>query len=356
MGFAFGMKITSLDVAHAAGVSPATVSLVLNDRTNIALSPATRQRVREVAERMGYRPNHLARSLHRGSTQTIGVLLPTLASSFVAHIADGIQMEAGECDHRVLLSHTRHDPEIETRQIELLLQHKVDGVIVVTGERTLPKLPERLNVLEQARVPCVVVDDRTHADRVDCVVSQDRLGAEMAVRHLVEGGHRRIVHLAAGTTTSTARDRLAGYRTALRRAGLPFSQPLVLGRSYLEDPDTDALDRLLAVRRPPTAIFAANDRRVAVILPRLRSKGLRVPEDVALVGYANYDFAEYLDLTSVDQLPSDLGRAAFRRLRERIARPGLGPRLIELPVRLVMRTSSRPRKPSETSTPTCLDR
>ena len=340
------MKISSLDVAHAAGVSPATVSLVLNGRTHIALSPATRQRVREAAERLGYRPNHLARSLHRGKSQTIGVVLPSLASSYVARIAEGIQTEAGLSDHRMLLAHTRHDPQVEIQQFELLLQHKVEGIVIVTGETTLPMLADRLAVLGRAQVPCVVVDDRTHADRVDCVVSDDRLGAELAVLHLVAGGHRRIAHLAAGTFTSTARDRLAGYQAALRKAKLPFSQALVLGNSYLGGESTAALEQLLASSNPPTAIFAANDRRLAELLPLFRSRALRVPAALALVGYANYDFAEYLDLTSVDQHPTELGRAAFRRLLARIAKPRMEPKLIELPIRLVPRGSSANRNSS----------
>lgn len=334
------MKTTNLDVAHAAGVSPATVSLVLNGRTHIALSPATRQRVREAAERLGYRPNLLARSLNRGRSQTIGVVLPSLASSYVARIAEGIQTEARVHDHRMLLAHTRHDEQIETQQLELLLQHKVEGVVLVTGETTLPGLAGRLAMLDRAGVPCVVVDDRTHADRVDCVVSDDRLGAMLAVRHLIAGGHRRIAHLSAGTRTSTARDRLEGYKAALREAGLRFSRARVVGSSYLLGESPRALEEMLDSSEPPTALFAANDRRLAELMPLLKARGLRIPADLALVGYADYDFAGYLDLTSVDQDPTGLGRVALCRLLERIAEPRLGPKLFQLPVRLVPRGSS----------------
>ncbi|MBL9174867.1 MAG: LacI family DNA-binding transcriptional regulator [Verrucomicrobiales bacterium] len=334
------MKVCSRDVARAAGVSPATVSLVMNGRTHIALSESTRARVRDAAERLGYRPNQVARNLLTGRTRTLGLLLPSLASSFVARIADGVQREAGDRDQHVLLAHTRRDPAFEQRQIEMLLQHQVEGLVIVASEETLPSLESRLDVLEQAGVPCVVIDDHTHVDRVDCVVSDDRQGAEAAVAHLIHAGHRRIAHWGAGDATSSARDRLGGYRTALRRARIPFSASLVLGDSFRSAPAPEVVRQWLARRNPPTALFAANDRHLAECLPVFRDLRIRIPEDLALVGYANYDFAAYLDLTSVDQDPTALGKAATRRLLDRIASPRMKPSRMDLPTRLVVRGSS----------------
>lgn len=312
----------------------------MNDRRDIVLSNTTRQRVREVAARMGYRPNYLARSLLRGCTQTVGVLLPSLASSFVARIAEGIQAVAWDRDHRVLLSHTRHDSDIEERQLALLLEHKVDGLVIVTGEKTLPDLAKRLDALAQARVPTVVVDEDSVADRVDCVVSDDVEGARVAVEHLLASGHRRIGFMGAGKATSSARARCAGYRKALASAGVPFDPALVCGETYLSDHGVAVLRCLLGLSSPPTAIFAANDRRLAEGLPWLHEQGVRVPQDLALVGYANYDFAAYLQLTSVDQHPEGLGRRAMTRLLQRIEKPLQKPgRLVE-PVALVVRASS----------------
>lgn len=333
------MDVSGEDVAREAGVSPATVSLVLNGRTNVSLSPATRERVTAVAQRLGYRPNQVARNLLRGRTQTIGVILPTLASSFVAQIAEGIQAAAGDHQHQVLLAHTRHDREFEARQLELLLQHRVDGILLVAGEATLPQLPEHLDTLARRPVPIVVVDDRTHRDRVDCVVSDDRTGAAAAVTHLISAGHRRIGFLGAGEGSSSARDRLAGYRTALRQAGIAFDPTLVAGRSYLDDESAKAAATLLDRRNRPTALFAANDRRLAEALPVLDRLGLRVPEDLALVGYANYDFSAYLGLTSVEQGPGQLGRVALQRLLQRIEDSSLKPLQILEPVHLVIRRS-----------------
>ena len=329
----------SRDVARAAGVSQTTVSLVLNNRRDIALSETTRERVRATATRLGYRPNQLARNLLRGHTGTLGVILPSLASSFVAQIAEGIQAAAWDHDRRVLLAHTRHQTEVEARQLDLLLQQQVDGVLLVTGEGTLADLPQRLDTLAQAGVPCIVIDETSVAARVDCVATDDRLGARVAVQHLLQLGHRHIGHLGAGTTTSSSRERLAGYRDALTAAGLRFNPRRVAGTAYVSGSASTALDQLLHESPRPTAVFAANDRHLAEALPRLAARGLRVPDDLALVGYANYDFSAYLGFTSVDQQPRELGRRALLQLLRRLQNPNLKPTRIVLSTRLVVRHS-----------------
>ncbi len=336
------MRVRNLDVAREAGVSPTTVSLVLNDRTQVALAPETKRRVQEVAARMGYRPNLLARSLLSGRTQTLGVIIPSLSSSYVARIVEGMQEEAGDSNQQLLLTDTRHDPETEAAQMELLLRHSVDGVLIVTGESTLRSLPERLRVLREAGVPCVVIDDQSHAEQVDCVVSQDRIGAEMAVTHLIELGHRRIAHLSGGSGTSTARDRLSGYRRALKRASIPFQSEWVAGRSFSVAAAAQALEALVSLPKPPTAYFAANDRLWAEAIQALRPRSARLLRNAAVVGYANYDFSAYLGISSVDQSPQSLGKAALRRLLDRIETPSMPPQCLELPVNLVVRNSSKP--------------
>lgn len=346
-------RCSCLDVARAAGVSPATVSLVLNDRRHVAIPEPTRERVREAAKKLGYRPNRLASSLLRGRTQTVGVVLPSLASSYVANLAEGIQAAAWDRDHRVLLAHTRYEPDVEARQLDLLLDHQVDGVIIITGERTIGDLPRRLDTLARAGVPCVVADEASVAERVDCVVSDDLAGARQAVTHLIELGHKRIAHLGAGQLTSSARDRLAGYRAALAEAGLPCQRCWIAGERYLDGDPAGVMRQLLASASPPTAVFAANDRLLAESLPMLRSLSLRIPEDLALVGYADYDFAAYLGFTTVDQQPREMGRQALLRLLERIADPSLKPLVHRLAPRLVVRSSSGARPlPAEAHPPT----
>jgi LacI family transcriptional regulator len=332
-------KLSGNDVARAAGVSQTTVSFVLSGRTDITIPEATRERVRRVARELGYRPNGVARSLARGCTQTIGVIVPRVDSTFCGQIAQGIQEACIESDYRVLLAHTLHRPEVEARQVDLLLEHRVDGLICVADEWTIGDLPRRVSGVLGEHVPCVVIDDRSLADRVDCVVSDDDHGARLAVRHLLALGHRRVAHLGAGEWTSPARDRASGYRAAMQEAGVEVDEALVVGRSFSMHGAAEAMGALLDRPNPPTAIFAANDRLAAEAVEAIEGRGLRVPEDVAIVGYADMEVAHYLKLTTVHQGTLQMGRLAVRRLLRRIAEPGLAPEVLSLPTRLVVRRS-----------------
>lgn len=334
--------VRGADVAHAAGVSVATVSLVLNDRRNVVLSERTRDRVREAARRLGYLPNRVAQSLIQGRTRTMGVVLPSLASSFVARIVDGIGSAATSAGLGLLLAHSRHDPESEDRQLEILLGQRVEGIVIVAGEGTLPTLGRRLDRLQQSATPFVVVDDDTHGHRGDCVVSDDLQGMDLAVAHLASLGHRRIAHLGAGTATSTARARQDGYRAAMTRLRLRVDRDWIAGDAFRSADPAASLMCLLRARRPPTAVVAANDRHLAAALPSLLAAGVQVPRDLSIVGYANYDFASYLGLSSVEQDPELIGAKAFERLRSRIEEGPSKPTRIRMPVRLVLRSSTQP--------------
>lgn len=330
---------STTDVARLAGVSQTTVSFVLNNRMDIAIPDVTRQRVLEAARNLGYRRNSLARSLVRGCTQTIGVIVPRMDNSFAAQIVQGIQEACAESEYRVLLAHTLHKPEVEAHQVELLLEYRVDGLICVCDEWTITDLPKWLDVVLADGLACVLVDDRSLASRVDCIVSDDLRGSLLAVRHLMELGHRRIGHLAAGTRTSTARDRTAGYRQALETAGLPVDERLIIGQSYRMDNTRDTMHALLDLEEPPTAVFAANDIKAADAVHAIEERGLRIPHDVALVGYANLLLAHYLHLTSMDQHAQELGHRAARRVLQRIDDPDMQAEEIRMPTELVVRHS-----------------
>ena len=332
-------KISSLDVAKQAGVSPATVSLVLNDRRDIVLSESTRERVRTVAAKLGYRPNLVARNLLRGRTETIGVIVARMDNSFSGRIVQGIQEASLAADYRVLLAHTRNEPEIVTRQWRMLEDHQVDGIICVADEATLPQLHQHVHGVSKRGLPCVLVDDRTLSSEVDCVVSDDVSGAAQVVKHFLSLGHCRIAHISAGTRTSSARDRIAGYRSAMKSAGIRIHPDWIVGDSYLKADSVHLLKGLLDLPRPPTAVFAANDRLLAQALSLLRERGAAIPDDLALAGYANFDFSSYLGFTTVEQHPDEMGRQAFIRLQQRMANARLRPKIIRISVSLLVRQS-----------------
>ncbi len=235
------------------------------------------------------------------------MIVPRVDSTFCGQIAQGIQEACIESDYRVLLAHTLHRSEVEARQVDLLLEHRVDGLICVADEWTIGDLPRRVQGVLDEHVPCVVVDDRSLADRVDCVVSDDDRGARLAVRHLLALGHRRVAHLGAGPWTSPARDRDAAYRAALHEAGLEVDEALIAGQSFSMHRAAEPMKALLDLPRPPTAVFAANDRMAAEAILAIERRGLRVPEDVAIVGYSDMEMSQYLELTTVHQDTLQMG-------------------------------------------------
>jgi LacI family transcriptional regulator len=332
-------RISSHDVAHHAGVSRATVSFVLNGRTDLRIAAETRERVLRAASELGYRPNGVARSLVRGKTQTIGVIVPRLDSSFTADIVNGIQEACAGRDYRVLLAYSLHAPDVEAKEAYVLLEQRVDGILCVAGHRTLDETHRWLAQALAEHVPCVLVKQHLPDLAVDYVVSDDDHGARAAVKHLLHLGHRRIGHLSAGTRASSARERDAGYRAALADAGVAVDESLIAGGSYRPESATAGMTTLLQLPEPPTAVFAANDSMAAAALEVATQRGLRVPEDVALVGYGDVSMARYLRLTTVHQPAKRMGLRAAERLFDRLEDPDLPPEGIVLPTRLVVRAT-----------------
>lgn len=336
-------KPGALDVARRAGVSLTTVSFVMNSRMDKSIPASTRERVLNAARELGYRPNALVRGLVRGKTQTIGVLVPRLDSSFHATIVQGIQEVCNAQDYRILLADSQHDPDLEARQIYLLLEHRVDGLlsVAVAEGGIAPQTARWLKTVKTEGLPFVVVDDRTLASEVDCVVTDDFAGAKLAVGHLLRLGHRRIAHLSAGSGMTSARDRHAGYRAALESAGIAYDDSLVAGDSYFMKPEDlqKPIRTLLELPEAPTALFAANDDLAAEAYQFVRRQGGSIPTDLALVGYGNTEVGRFLGLTTVHQEPLQMGRQAAERLFARLIDFSLAVEESVLPTRLILRES-----------------
>ncbi len=332
-------KPSMVDVAKRAGVSQTTVSYVLSGRKDVVIPETTRERIWRAARELGYRPNSLARGLVKGKTQTIGVLMPRMDSSFHALIMDGIQEVCTTADYRVLLADSRHDAELEARQVEMLLEHRVDGIIsiAVAGASS----GSWVRMLKREGVPLVIVDEHTFEGEADCVVSDDVTGARAAVEHLIRLGHQRIVHLSAGTDMSAARDRCAGYLAAMQEAGIQPREEWVKGDSFFMPVERihEIVAELLDMPKAPTALFAANDDLAAEAIEVARLRGIAVPQQLAIVGYGNTEVGRHLRLTTVHQDPRRMGQEAARRLMQRLQNPGLPVECILLPTQLVIRES-----------------
>lgn len=330
----------SLDVAKLAGVSQTTVSFVLNNRADRQISEEVKVRVWKAVEELGYRPNRLANALLRGKSQTIGILLPSDSIPFHTYIVNGIEETLASQGFRVLMAHNRSNPEHEKEEIQLLLDHSVDGIISCCSSLTLEAVPDWLQLLEEAQVPCCLLDDNRYHQRVDSVVSDDVEGTRAATAYLASLGHRRIVHFAGSEQTSSGRNRTLGFRLGLEEAGIAEEPWMVRHFGFVAKEWSP--EQILEAAAPATAILTSNDDLAGVATMVLRESGRDVPGDVSIVGYSNSRWANWFGLTSVDQDPYEIGAIAARRILLRQSDFELPPVLLSAPVRLIVRTSCAP--------------
>jgi DNA-binding LacI/PurR family transcriptional regulator len=331
-------KPTITDVARRAGVSKSLVSLVMRGADHV--SPGRRDAVTRAAAELGYRPNAMARSLVQRRTHMIGVMLSDLHNPFFADIVAGIQDEAARTGYKVLVNTGSRAAPAEADAVETLLQLRADGIIL-----TSPVLDDA--VIEQAsrEVPIVLVGRDGRGPSVDSVTNDDHAGAEMAVEHCVSLGHRRIAHIDGGHGAG-APDRRRGYEAGMKRLGLGAEVMMVPG-TYTEEGGHAGCLVLLAQLPRPTAIFAANDLAAIGALNAIEESGLKVPDDVSLVGYDNTSLAalRHISLTTLHQPRREMGRLALSTLRERMDDGRGQPRRVVLAPTLVVRASTAPPPP-----------
>ena len=303
-----GMTVSIKDIARAAGVSHSTVSRALSDSPLV--SAATKARIQQLAQEMGYSPDALARSLVIGRTQTIGIVATAITDPFIAEVVQAIEQTAYLHDYSVILALSNAEPEREIAAVEMLRSKRVDGVIV-TSSRVGALYQEHL---ERLGVPVVLLNShREQSGPYTFSVSMDNEhGGYLATYHLIRGGHRRIAYISGAKGSSDSLTRQAGYRRALEEAGLPFDPALVVPGTGRSDGGERALPQLLALAEPPTAVFCYNDMTAIGLLHAARRQGLAVPGSLAVVGFDDIPFASYVQpsLTTVVQPKAEMGRQA----------------------------------------------
>lgn len=335
-----GMRATIDDVARIANVSTATVSRALA-RPEL-VSEETRRRVMEVVESTGYRPNALARALRTRAAQAVIVLVPDFGNPFYTEIVRGMERRASASDYAVLMGNTESDPERERSYMRLLLDRRADGLLLLSG-----RLPEGCPAEGPARPPIVFVSEDLPGSEVPLVRIDNPAAAEMAVRYLIDLGHRRIGHVAGPPGRILSPERHAGYRQALEAVQIPYDPALVVTADFTFKGGRAAARRLLDLPEPPTALFCANDESAMGALRAARDKGLRVPEDLSVIGFDDIQLAEITDppLTTVRQPRAEMGAKAMDVLIRTIEGEALSGLDIVMPVELVVRGSTSSWRP-----------
>ena len=338
---------TIRDVARLAKVSIGTVSKALNDSGK--LKPETRARVIAEAKKLGFRPNDLALSLHRGHSLTVGVITTDSFGRFTMPIVEGLEAQLSDGGISVFLCNATDDREREARHVESLLGKRVDG-IVVTARRSDRRPALQVPV---SRVPVLYAFSQTDDPDALSLLPDDEGGARRATEHLIAVGRRRIAHVTGPEHFEAVQLRRDGYRAALKAARVPAPAGYFLAGAWSEAWGREALDRLFVRGRSvPDGIFCGNDQIARGIIDGLRERGITVPDAVSIVGFDNWEIiaaATRPPLTSIDMNLKELGREAGRRLLERIA----GARLRgvhRLPCSLIVRESCGAGRPDRRET------
>jgi LacI family transcriptional regulator len=324
------------DVARRAGVSAVTVSRVINDTGNV--SAATREKVERAIEELGYVPSVMARSLRSKRTRTLALIVSDITNPFWTTIARGVEDAAQSSDYSVFLYNTDENPVKQRRCLDVVVAQRVDGVVIAPYDSDAQNLAK----LRQRNVPTVVVDRRIEGWDVDSVYGDSVSGAKALVHHLVSLGHRRIAVLAGPAGTSTAEDRVTGYCMALAEAGISIDHRLIRRGEYRIASGEELTGQVLDEGLDPTAVFAANNTLAVGVIQALGERGLRVPQDIALVCFDDLPNASRLFpfLTVVVQPAYDMGVHAAQLLLSRLdSEVSLQPRHVVLPTRLIVRHS-----------------
>ncbi len=306
--------ITLEDIAIATGVSRATVSRALNDHPDI--SEATKQKISEAAQSMGYHANLLARGLSQRESHMIGVVVPTIHRPFWANAISGIEAVAYQAGYRVMICQSNEQYKREVETVGALVNSMVDGLIVAPAKETRD-FQHIENILSQ-RVPMLILERANNHLPITQVVTDDFGGAFMLVNHLVEAGYQRIAHITGPSQLQICRERQRGYHTALGQHQLTSHPQWVIESEFTRESAGEAFRRLMALPNPPDAVFCFADIMATGALLAAQEMHLRVPNAVAIAGFGDDDLSQFIGLTTVSQSSFVMGQRVAQLLLEEI--------------------------------------
>lgn len=327
------------DIARDLGVSLMTVSKALRSHSDI--SEETKRRVLKRAKELKYRPNWIARSLVTRRTYMVGLIIPDLMHSFFAEVAKGIARKFEPLGYQIVISNSEENPDAELREIQVLLDRSVDGIIIAAAQPNVRG--ELFKTLEGRNIPYVLIDRLPAGFEGHFVGGRDEEIGMMATEHLIEQGCRRIAHL-RGPTNSTGIGRLRGYRRALAKHHLDATAEYVVSGQHEDSTGYEGMRKLLGVSPPPDGVFCYNDPVAAGAIKAILEAGLTVPGDIAVIGAGNVHYSDLLrvPLSTIDQSSSMIGETAANLLVECMeAKNKVPPRRVLIQPRLIARESSK---------------
>jgi LacI family transcriptional regulator len=331
------MDIKISDVAAKAGVSPATVSRVLNGVVHV--NPDTKEKVLQAIEELHYHPNAAAKNLRSQKTSTIGIIVPDINSAYFAQIVKGIENMAYARKYKVIICDAENSKEKELEYLTFLTDRTVDGMILNTTQLS------ELEIIEIAEkgYHIGVIGKHIEHDLVPCIYTDNVKISQTVVSHLVENGHKDIVYLSGYTDSTDSYERLEGYLQGLSDHQIPFRPELIENGNFNEESGYEAMIRLLSNNLSFTAVYAANDEMALGVYKACREKNLRIPEDIAIVGVDNNRISKYLTptLSSVNQPIYTMGALLVEKFIDQMKQNEFqNNRVFKLNSELIIRESS----------------
>ncbi|REE82127.1 LacI family transcriptional regulator [Lutibacter oceani] len=310
-------KTTIYDIAKELNITAATVSRALNN--NPKISKATRKLVLETAAKMNYEQNKLALALKSGKSYNIGVIVPRIDSNFFASIIRGIEEELYPKGYHVIICQTHDQEDLEIGNINSLLNAQVDGILMSISNAKLEDNQSFQKLLKK-NIPLIFFDRKKDIKGVSSVTIDDFKGAYDATKHLIDQGYKRIAHLSNDRLLLIFKNRYLGYKQAIIDNGLEFDESLVIETQSKVHEGKKTTKILLDMERPPDAIFSSSDFTALGAIQEIKERGLRIPEDIGIIGFSNEPFTKFMELsiTSVDQSPTEMGRITAQVFLEEV--------------------------------------
>lgn len=331
-------NITIYDVAREANVSMATVSRVVNGNPNV--KPTTRKKVSEAIDRLGYRPNAVARGLASKKTTTVGVIIPDISSTFYAELARGIEDIATMYKYNIILSNSDQNRDKELHLLNTMLGKQVDGIVFMGGNIT----DEHVEEFKRSPVPIVLAASIDLKEVTPSVNINYEQATFDAVSMLIEKGHKRIGYVTGPMEEPINKEKkMSGYRRALTEAGLSIDEDLITEGDYTYDSGLEAFEKISELSNKPTAIFAGTDEMALGVVHAAQDNGYVIPNDIEIIGFDNTKLATMVrpQLTTVVQPTYDIGAVAMRLLTKLMNKEEVENHIVELPHRIEVRQSTK---------------